>query len=61
MEYIYCFPGIVIEVTPNIKVIRKLVETREKKKQNKTKQKTGFKGNLLETLQPGWFRFLNKF
>ena len=59
MEYIYCFPGIVIEVTPNIKVIRKLVETREKK--NKTKQKTGFKGNLLETLQPGWFRFLNKF
>ena len=36
MEYIYCFPGIVIEVTPNIKVIRKLVETREKK--NKTKQ-----------------------
>ena len=60
MEYIYCFPGIVIEVTPNIKVIRKLVETREKK-QNETKQKTGFKGNLLETLQPGWFRFLNKF
>ena len=36
MEYIYCFPGIVIEVTPNIKVIRKLIETREKKtKQNK--------------------------
>ena len=35
MEYIYCFPGIVIGVTPNIKVIRKLVETREK---NKTKQ-----------------------
>ena len=40
MEYIYCFPGIVIEVTPNIKVIRKLVETREKKtKQNKTKNR----------------------
>ena len=57
MEYIYCFPGIVIGVTPNIKVIRKLVETREKN--NKTKQKTGFKGNLLETPQPGWFRFLN--
>ena len=35
MEYIHCFPGIVIGVTPNIKVIRKLVETREK---NKTKQ-----------------------
>ena len=40
MEYIYCFPGIVIGVTPNIKVIRKLVETREKKtKQNKTKNR----------------------
>ena len=40
MEYIDCFPGIVIEVTPNIKVIRKLVETREKKtKQNKTKNR----------------------
>lgn len=35
MEYIYCFPGIVIEVTPNIKVIRKLVETREKKQNKK--------------------------
>ena len=39
MEYIYCFPGIVIGVTPNIKVIRKLVETREKKKQNKAKNR----------------------
>ena len=40
MEYIYCFPGIVIAVTPNIKVIRKLVETHEKKtKQNKTKNR----------------------
>ena len=40
MEYIYCFPVIVIGVTPNIKEIRKLVETREKKtKQNKTKNR----------------------
>ena len=38
MEYIYCFPGIVIGVTPNIKVIRKLVETREKKKTKQSKK-----------------------